>query len=207
MQVAQVIGTQGVKILWEGTIREASFAILYEGVDGNWDEAQRRAAGIGQQCIEDWLREMSERGKIEWISPQTITLYDRSEEEEAVLHHVLNREAPKKIAQPPEGSMLEQAVKLIFDATGSQDRMNRILRGFEETYSFVHQENGDWSCMNREGRAYRLHVDLENSTGACTCQDFIQRGAKLKMPCKHIYGYVVQTQKIDWNRTEKEQEV
>lgn len=200
MYVDQVIVTRGSKILWEGSIQEASFGVLYEGVDGSWDEAQRRAVGIGDQCVNDWIAEMSQRGRIEFISPLHISLFDRSEEEETILRHVLKNEAPKIIKREMEGSLMRDAVKLTFDATGSQGRAVRILRAYEEPYSFIHQENGDWTCLNKEGRAYRLYIDLERSTGCCTCQDFQQRGISQKMPCKHLYGYVVQTQKIDRNR-------
>nr|MDD5617365.1 SWIM zinc finger domain-containing protein [Candidatus Methanoperedens sp.] len=141
-----------------------------------------------------------------YISPKVMTMFDRSEEAEAVLHHTLRTEGAKRIAQPPEGSLMNNAIRLVFDATGSQDRMNRILRAYDEPYTWIHQDNGNWTCLNREGKAYRLYVDLERSLGYCSCQDFQQRGLAQKMPCKHLYGYVVQTQNNDFKKAKAEQE-
>ena len=226
MYPSEVKVVQGAKILWEGMIREYSFNMTYTlGIDDDWSEANRRASDITEQTVQDWLNAMSERGRVELIDPVTFIqtfergmvnelsyrypeIFERVRVHEFEDTRELAGEASKRIAPAEEGSCMSKAVKLVFDATGSQERAIRILRATEEPYTFVHQGNGDWSCTsqaNGKPHTYRLFVDIHRSAGYCSCQDFQQRGLAQKMPCKHIYGYVIQTNKVSWKAPGQEE--
>lgn len=203
---------QGTKILWEGAIREVSFELSYIlGTDDSWADAEERGLAITQQMIRDWLEEMSAQGRIESIDPLTFvqtfeygmpkeTLYKVPDLiwKKSVLfkdERELAKEAPPEQKRLPEDCLVHKAVRLTFDATGSQERAVRILRAYEEPYTFVRQSNENWTCMHKE-RTYQLYINLEKSVGFCTCMDFQQRGLKEGMPCKHIYAYVLQDGKM-----------
>lgn len=209
---------QGTKILWEGSIREIAFKIAYVlGIDDSWSDAEERGKAITEQMIQDWLDEMSASGRIQSIDPitfiQTIengmpeSMYNRAPELTELIWKksiqtedqvVLAQEAPPKQQVSPEDCLVHKAVSLRFDGTASQERAIRILRAYEEPYTFIHQPNGNWSCLHKD-RVYTLFVDIHKHLGYCTCQDFQQRGIRTGMPCKHIYGYVLQDGRIKGN--------
>lgn len=216
---------QGCKILWEGTIREVSFELSYVlGVDDDWHDAELRGNAITKQMIQDWLEEMSAQGRIEHIDPLTFiqtfengavpeTFYwvrradtlggyglvppDLIWEKSVAFKDrkgLATETQPRKVA-PAQDCLIHKAVPLVFDGTASQERAVRILRAYEEPYTFIHQENGNWTCLSKD-KSYQLYVDMQKHLGYCSCQDFQQRGMQSGMPCKHIYGYVLQDGRI-----------
>lgn len=191
---------QGAKILWEGTIREVVFSLSYVlGVDDDWGDAEERGKAITAQMVQDWLDEMAAQGRIESIDPLTfVQTFENGMHDRAYSHApdlVLAEEAPPRKQQYPQDCLVHRAVPLTFDATASQERAVRILRAYEEPYTFVHQPNGNWSCMSKD-KVYSLFVDTQKHLGYCSCQDFQQRGMRTGMPCKHIYGYLLQDGRI-----------
>jgi predicted nucleic acid-binding Zn finger protein len=211
----QLTVTQGTKILWEGTVREVSYALTYIGIDGDWNEAEIRGNAVTEQMIQDWLINMSCKGKISYISP--LQFVQNFEYGAAQVFDYENSNASHLIKNPvsfsdikdfcaeaagrtkpkfQERCLIHKAIKLNFDATGSTERAQRILRAYEEQYGFIHLDNGNWSCQNSQGKVYQLYIDISKSMGYCECADFQSRGLKDKMPCKHLYGYLVQDSKI-----------
>ena len=216
---------QGVKILWEGTFREVAFKVGYVlGIDDNWSDAEERGKGITEQMIQDWLEEMSSQGKIEYIDPisfiQTFEAglipeidhrIKKATDNEIRISSIPSMKfedivpefvSSQPVQEPSKDCLIHKAVQLKFDATDSQERAIRILRAYEEPYAFIHQENGNWSCLHKN-RSYSLFVDTQKHLGYCTCQDFQQRGLRTGMPCKHIYGYLLQDNKVKEATKEK----
>jgi hypothetical protein len=83
-------------------------------------------------------------------------------------------------------------VELIFDATNSKQRSDRIMRATSEEMSFEFSPDGDgWICTSHNGRKFEVDVDKGAGLGRCNCEDFINRGISSKMPCKHVYALVM----------------
>jgi len=191
---------RGVKILWEGMIEEFAVMLDYDGIDGDWNEAEDRGLGIGDEAIQYWLNKKAMAGNIEYISPLDIKFYD-SDNVMAIVKENINRIKPKTIKNEIK-SLASKMIPLTFDASGSEERCWRILRANEEKMTFIHQANGDWSCLTAKGSIYRVSVDLEKSMGYCTCDDFQKRGLVKAMPCKHIYAYITNTETVKKARLE-----
>jgi len=190
---------QGCKILQNGRIREINYKIVYNGIDGDWSDAQIRGTEITEQMISDWLQELSFQGPIEAIVPNISLIGEVHADADEYQEHLelvgQSRRAWEQYKKPQGPNLSIKAIRLKFDATGSQERAARILRGIEESFIYVHQENGDWTCQTKN-KTYRIFVDLEKSIGYCNCEDFTLRGIKIAMPCKHIYGYVTQNKTV-----------
>ncbi len=191
---------RGVKILWEGIIEELAVMINYDGIDNDWNEAHERALGIAEEGVKDWLDKKTLSGQIEYISPLGVKFYE-SDNVNAIIEDSLKRSKPV-IKTNESKSLVSQMIPLTFDASGSEERCWRILRANEEKMTFIHQANGDWSCLTAKGSIYKLSVDLEKSIGYCTCEDFQKRGLVKAMPCKHIYAYIVNTETVKKSKLE-----
>jgi hypothetical protein len=92
-------------------------------------------------------------------------------------------------------------VELIFDATNSKQRSDRIMRATTEEMSFEPGPDGDgWICTAHNGRKFEVDVDKGAGLGRCNCEDFINRGISSKMPCKHVYALVMSSGRF-WDST------
>ena len=88
-------------------------------------------------------------------------------------------------------------VELVFDATNSKHRSDRIMRATTEEMSFEPSPDCDgWVCSTHNGRHFHVNANKENGSGRCDCEDFVNRGAKSKMPCKHIYALVMSSERF-----------
>ncbi len=160
-------------------VHTAEFAFRVAGVDGEWDEAQRRATGLAEQAIEDFLETID--------TDESITFPGNARPEG---HHT-------GLCQKPELRMVE----LTFDATNSKQRSDRIMRATTEEMSFEPGPDGDgWICASYNGRHFHVNADKEKGLGRCDCEDFLNRGVTSKMPCKHIYALVMSAERF-WDST------
>lgn len=92
----------------------------------------------------------------------------------------------------PKSGQQSKMVELIFDSTNSKERSDRIMRAMSEEMVFEEDPDSDgWICTDHNGRQFHVNADREKGLGICDCEDFIHRGMKSKMPCKHIYALVV----------------
>ena len=179
MFIDTVEAKRGVQVPVGNIVHTAEFAFRVAGVDGNWDEAQRRATGLAEQAIEDFLDTID--------SGESITLPDNARSNG-------HQTAP---CQKPESRMVE----LTFDATNSKQRSDRIMRATSEEMSFESSPDGDsWICTAHNGRKFEVDVDKGAGLGRCNCEDFINRGISSKMPCKHIYALVMSGERF-WDST------
>lgn len=174
MFINAVEAKRGVQVPVGDVIHTAEFAFRVEGVDGEWDEAQKRAAGLAEQAVEDFLDTID--------TDEIITLPGNARSDDQA--------APCK---KPESQMVE----LIFDATNSKQRSDRIMRAKTEEMSFEPSPDCDgWICTSHNGRHFHVNADKEKGSGRCDCEDFVNRGAKSKMPCKHIYALVMSSERF-----------
>ena len=181
MFIDVVEAKRGVQVPVGDVVHTAEFAFRVAGVDGDWDEAQKRATGLAEQAVEDFL------DTIDTDEIITLTGYARSDGHQT---------AP---CQKPELQMVE----LIFDATNSKQRSDRIMRATTEEMSFEPSPDGDgWICTSHNGKHFHVNADKERGLGWCDCEDFVNRGAKSKMPCKHIYALVMSAEGF-WDGTEQ----
>jgi len=170
---------RGVQIPVGNMVHTAEFAFRVAGVDGDWDEAKKRATGMAEQAVEDFLDTIDSDATIKSQNA------DKSKK-----HNI----APCK---KPELQMVE----LIFDAANSKQRSDRIMRATTEEMSFEPSSNGEgWICTSHNGRHFHVNADKERGSGRCDCEDFVNRGAKAKMPCKHIYALVMSAGRF-WDNT------
>lgn len=172
MYIDKITAKSGSKIILDGHLREMAFEVEMTEVDGDWEDAQERCSGIAEQLIEDWLKKQIEFGVVTPITSQL------------------------SASIQPQG-FAQRLAQLVFDATGSKDRANRILRAMKEQYEFV-RKNKQWYCKTTSGE-YEISLDMESLTGHCSCPDFAAHGIKEQMPCKHLYGFVIQTGKVKWD--------
>jgi len=178
MFIDAVEAKRGVQVPVGDVIHTAEFAFRVAGVDGEWDEAQRRATGLAEQAVEDFLDTID--------TDEMITFLGNARSDDQV--------APCK---KPELQMVD----LIFDATNSKQRSDRIMRATTEEMSFEASPDCDgWICTSHNGRHFHVNADKETGYGRCDCEDFVNRGAKAKMPCKHIYALVMSAGRF-WDRT------
>jgi hypothetical protein len=119
-------------------VHTAEFAFRVAGVDGEWDEAQRRATGLAEQAIEDFLETID--------TGESITSPDNARSDGHQTASCLK----------PELRMVE----LVFDATNSKQRSDRIMRATSEEMSFEPSPDGDgWICTSHNGRKFEVDVD------------------------------------------------
>jgi len=179
MFIDSVEAKRGVQVPVGNIVHTAEFAFRVAGVDGDWDEAQKRATGLAEQAVEDFL--------------DTIDTDESSK---------LPGNANSNGQQIPQSKKKElHMVDLIFDATNSRQRSDRIMRATTEEMSFEPGPDGDgWICTSHNGRRFHVNADKENGSGRCDCEDFVNRGGKSKMPCKHIYALVMSAERF-WDST------
>jgi len=169
MFIDVVEAKRGVQVPVGKIVHTAEFAFRVAGVDGDWDEAQKRATGLAEQAVEDFLDTIDHSE----IAPED-TIKSRQQE-----------------TAPCQKSEL-QMVELVFDATNSKQRSDRIMRATTEEMSFEPGLDGDgWICASHNGRKFEVNADKGAGLGRCNCEDFINRGISSKMPCKHIYALVM----------------
>lgn len=170
MFIDAVEARRGIQVPVGKVVHTAEFAFRVAGVDGDWDEAQKRATGLAEQAVEDFL-DTIEHGEI--IAPEDTIKYSRQE---------------TASCREPELQMVE----LIFDATNSKQRSDRIMRATTEEMAFEPGPDGDgWICTSHNGRKFEVNADKGAGMGRCNCEDFINRGISSKMPCKHVYALVM----------------
>jgi len=159
---AVVTVTASAKKRIDGVIRKIAYAITYDVNTSEelWD-ASRRATGIAEQMIEDWLEN--------------------------------NRDQHPVNLKP---------VPLTFEAGQSRERQNRIMRAMNESYSIVQQGDEFIVTPLKSGSQYRVYVDAEKGQGYCTCRDFEARGISQRMPCKHIYAVLMNSEKATFIKKE-----
>ncbi len=179
MFIDEVEAKRGVQVPVGNIVHTAEFAFRVAGVDGEWDEAQRRATGLAEQAIEDFLETIN--------TDESITLPGNARSDG---HQTAQSQKPEL-----------QMVELVFDATNSKQRSDRIMRATTEEMSFEQSPDCDgWICTSHNGRHFHVNADKENGSGRCDCEDFVNRGAKSKMPCKHIYALVMSAERF-WDST------
>lgn len=182
MFIDVVEARRGIKVPVGKVVHTAEFAFRVAGVDGNWDEAQRRATGLAEQAVEDFLDTID--------TDESITLPDNARSDG-------HQTDP---CQKPELRMVE----LTFDATNSKQRSDRIMRATSEEMSFEPGPGGDgWICTSHNGRKFEVDVDKGAGLGRCNCEDFINRGISSKMPCKHVYALVMSGERF-WDCSESQ---
>jgi hypothetical protein len=182
MFIDVVEARRGIKVPVGKVVHTAEFAFRVAGVDGDCYEAQKRATGLAEQAVEDFL-DTIEHGEI--IAPgDTIN----SRRQETALCH--------------ESEL--QMVELVFDATNSKQRSDRIMRATTEEMSFEPGPDGDgWICTSHNGRKFEVNADKGAGLGRCNCEDFINRGISSKMPCKHVYALVMSGERF-WDSPESQ---
>ena len=182
MFIDAVEAKRGVQVPVGKVVHTAEFGFRVAGVDGDCYEAQKRATDLAEQAVEDFL-DTIEHGEI--IAP-----------EESGKSRGLQT-AP---CQKPELQMVE----LVFDATNSKQRSDRIMRATTEEMSFEPSPDGDgWICTSHNGRKFEVNADKGAGLGRCNCEDFINRGISSKMPCKHVYALVMSGERF-WDSPESQ---
>ncbi|MCX9086029.1 MAG: SWIM zinc finger domain-containing protein [Candidatus Methanoperedens sp.] len=181
MFIDVVEAKRGIQVPVGNIVHTAEFAFRVAGVDGEWDEAQRRATGLAEQAVEDFLDTID--------SDESITLPGNAKSDG---HQTAS-------CRKPELHMVE----LTFDATNSKQRSDRIMRAKSEEMSFEPSPDGNgWICTSHNGRKFEVDVDKGAGLGRCNCEDFINRGISSKMPCKHIYALVMSGERF-WDSTKR----
>ncbi len=181
MFIDAVEAKRGIQVPVGKVVHTAEFAFRVAGVDGDCYEAQKRATGLAEQAVEDFLDTIDSD---EIIAPGDTIKSHRQEM------------AP---CQKPELQMVE----LVFDATNSKQRSDRIMRATTEEMSFEPSPDGDgWICTSHNGRSFEVNADKGAGTGRCDCEDFVNRGISSMMPCKHIYALVMSAERF-WDSTEQ----
>jgi hypothetical protein len=182
MFIDVVEARRGIKVPVGKVVHTAEFAFRVAGVDGDWDEAQKRATGLAEQAVEDFLDTID--------TDEIITLPGNAKSDG-------HQTAP---CQKPELQMVE----LVFDATNSKQRSDRIMRATTEEMSFEPGQDGDgWICTSHNGRKFEVDADKGAGLGRCNCEDFINRGISSKMPCKHVYALVMSGERF-WDSPERQ---
>lgn len=189
MFIDVVKARRGVEVQAGDMVHSAEFEFVVAGVDGEWGEAQKRATGLAEQAVGDFL--------------DTLGLDETPESK-------LEEPARQRGSRPqPRTPQYQPAVdqrmhELIFDATSSQQRSDRILRATSEEMSLEPDQQGNgWICTDKNGRQFSVDADKERGFGRCTCEDFTHRGVVSKMPCKHIYALVLSAERFWGDETGK----
>ena len=182
MFIDAVEAKRGVQVPVGKVVHTAEFAFRVAGVDGDWDEAQKRATALAEQALEDFLDTID--------TDEIITLPGNARSDG---HQTMPCQKPKL-----------QMVELVFDATNSKQRSDRIMRATTEEMSFEPGQDGDgWICTSHNGRKFEVNADKGAGLGRCNCEDFINRGISSKMPCKHVYALVMSGERF-WDCPESQ---
>jgi len=183
MFIDVVKARRGIEVPVGDMVHSAEFEFVVAGVDGEWGEAQKRATGLAEQAVDDFL--------------DTLEL-DETQESKS-LEPAKQRES----RIPQRQAAAEQRMhELIFDATNSKQRSDRILRATSEEMSLEPDLQGNgWICTDKNGREFKVDADKARGVGRCTCEDFLHRGINSKMPCKHIYTLAISSERF-WDSQE-----
>lgn len=185
MFINEVRARRGIEVPVGDMVHSAEFEFVVAGVGGEWGEAQKRATGLAEQAIDDFLDALE------------LDETPESKSEEPVKQ--CESRAPQH--QPAAD---QRMYELIFDATSSQQRSDRILRATSEEMSLEPDPHGNgWICTDKNGRQFRVDADKARGIGRCTCEDFIHRGINSKMPCKHIYALAISSEQFWSDREDK----
>jgi hypothetical protein len=183
MFIDVVKARRGIEVPVGAMVYSAEFEFVVAGVDGEWGEAQKRATGLAEQAVDDFLDALE---------------LDETPESK------LGEPAKQRESRAPQRQTAvdRRMYELIFDATNSKQRSDRILRATSEEMSLEPDpyRNG-WICTDKNGRQFRVDADKARGVGRCTCEDFLHRGISSKMPCKHIYALVISSEQF-WNGQE-----
>jgi len=183
MHIETVEATRGVHVQVDGKLHTAEFSFKVAEIE-DINAAEKRAAELAERATEHWL---------DTIDPDGVLVVSA---ETAQMKQTQKSTSVQKNAQPGE------MVQLIFEATNSKQRSDRIMRATTEEMSFEPSPDGDgWICTAHNGRRFRVNVDKEARVGRCDCEDFVNRGAKSKMPCKHVYALLMSAERF-WDGTE-----
>lgn len=191
MHVEVIKAIRGVQVQIGGELHTAGFSFEMGGVGEDIGAAEKRATELAENAINDWLDTVDPDGKL------TGTM-DGANTEKFI-------QKPKVPAiqgiKQPAGSV--EMVQLIFEAANSKHRSDRIMRATTEEMLFEPGPDGDgWICTSHNGRQFRVNLDRDASLGRCDCEDFVNRGAKSKMPCKHIYALAMSSERF-WDGTDQ----
>ncbi len=191
MHVEEIGAARGVQVQIGGELHTAKFFVKVAGVGEDINAAERRAAELAENAINDWLDTVDPDGKL--TGPAGGANTEKHAQKP-------NAAATQGITQPTASV---EMVELIFEATNSKQRSDRIMRATTEEMSFEPGPDGDgWICNAHNGRKFRVNVDKDAGLGRCDCEDFVNRGISSKMPCKHIYALVMSAERF-WDGTEQ----
>jgi predicted nucleic acid-binding Zn finger protein len=176
MFIEKVKVSRGATVRKGDRVESAEVELVVEGVDGEWDKAHKKASGIAEQLIGDWVKEMGAGLPVPAAMPTSVL-----------------------VLEPPEPTVsLFKPVPLVFSATGSKERSQRIMRAMSEKMTFTPGEGNVWICMT-ETRVFHVISDFPHGLGFCDCEDFLHRGEKYQMPCKHLYALTIEISEF-WDK-------
>ena len=183
MFIDVVKARRGIEVPVGDMVHSAEFEFVVAGVDGEWGEAQKRATGLAEQAVDDFI--------------ETLEL---DETPESKLGEPAKQRGSRASQRQPAVDL--RMYELIFDAMNSKQRSDRILRATSEEMSLEPDLHGNGRiCTDKNERQFRVDADKVRGVGRCTCEDFLHRGISSKMPCKHIYALVISSERF-WNGQE-----
>lgn len=192
MHVEAIKAIRGVQVQIGGELHTAGFSFEMGGVGEDIDAAEKLAAELAENAINDWLDTVDPDGKLTETAGGANTEKHTQKPKVAAIQGITH----------PTGSA--EMVQLIFEAANSKHRSDRIMRATTEEMSFEPGPDGDgWICTAHNGRQFRVNVDKDAGLGKCDCEDFVNRGAKSKMPCKHIYALAMSSDRF-WDDQDKQ---
>jgi hypothetical protein len=185
MHIETVEATRGVQVMVDGRLHTAEFSFKVAEIE-DINDAEKRASELAEKATERWL---------DTIDPNGILIISGETAKQV-----------QKTAPVQKSAQQGELVELIFEATNSKPRSDRIMRATTEEMSFEPSPDfNGWVCTSHNGRQFRVNVDKLSRTGRCDCEDFVNRGAKSKMPCKHIYALLMSSERFWENRLDSGQ--
>ncbi len=170
MPIEEVKVKRAVQVPVGDKVHTAEFVVKVTSPDGDCDaldDEQRRATILAEQGVEEFLK-----------------LFGGERKKPIIPTSVSARDAPEMF-------------ELVFDATNSKPHSDRIMRASSEEMSFELNRDGDgWICIDHNQRRFHVAADWARGLGRCDCEDFLKRGIKAKMPCKHIYALVISSERF-----------
>jgi len=147
--------------------------------------------------IDGVTREM--RYAVMWEAPTSEELWDSAVRATGIAEQLIEDWLENNRDQRPVSL---KPVPLEFEAGQSRERQNRIMRAMNESYSITREGNEFIVTPMRSGSQYRVYVNPDEKTGYCTCRDFEARGIQQRMPCKHIYAVLMNSEKATFIKKE-----
>ncbi len=170
MPIEEVEVRRSVQVPVGDNVHTAEFVVKVTSPDGDGDaldDEQRRATILAEQGVEEFLESLG-GGRKKPIIPTSV---------------------------PARGA--PEMFELVFDATNSKPHSDRIMRASSEEMSFNPGPDGNgWICTAHNRRQFHVDADRSRGLGRCDCEDFLKRGIKAKMPCKHIYALVISSERF-----------